>query len=178
MGTRNITTVKVNKRNRVVQYGQWDGYPTGQGVTIANFLKNLKLKDFKKKVLELEKYTNEEIEEIWTKAGATPGSNSVSINIANKVEESNPELSRNTGADILNLIQSGSVKKVSLDRGQLKKSWIEFLYEINLDLKRVRVSLNGGRSFVKSIPFSKFTSNFMPTLEKQLSELKYGRDEE
>lgn len=38
MGTRNLTMVKYNNEMKVAQYGQWDGYPTGQGQTIIDFL--------------------------------------------------------------------------------------------------------------------------------------------
>ena len=41
MGTRNLTIVR-NKEGiiRVAQYGQWDGYPEGQGMTALSFIKN------------------------------------------------------------------------------------------------------------------------------------------
>ena len=38
MGTRNLTCVFVNGEYKVAQYCQWDGYPSGQGLTILNFL--------------------------------------------------------------------------------------------------------------------------------------------
>lgn len=38
MGTRNLTVVKSNNRVKVAQYGQWDGYPSGQGQDIVDFL--------------------------------------------------------------------------------------------------------------------------------------------
>src|SRR4051812_8314171 len=38
MGTRHLTRVIVNGQCVISQYGQWDGYPTGQGHTIAKFL--------------------------------------------------------------------------------------------------------------------------------------------
>lgn len=39
MGTRNLTCVISNSEYKIAQYGQWDGYPSGQGLTILNFLK-------------------------------------------------------------------------------------------------------------------------------------------
>ena len=40
MGTRNLTLVKDKEgKTKVAQYGQWDGYPEGQGSTILNFIK-------------------------------------------------------------------------------------------------------------------------------------------
>ena len=41
MGTRHLTIVAAAGGYPVAQYGQWDGYPSGQGVTALNFLKTL-----------------------------------------------------------------------------------------------------------------------------------------
>lgn len=38
MGTRNLTMVIKDHETKVAQYGQWDGYPEGQGLTILSFL--------------------------------------------------------------------------------------------------------------------------------------------
>ena len=38
MGTRHLIEVKLDGELKVAQYGQWDGYPTGQGVKIADFI--------------------------------------------------------------------------------------------------------------------------------------------
>jgi len=40
MGTRHITQVRYGDEIRVSQYGQWDGYPAGQGLTVFRFLKS------------------------------------------------------------------------------------------------------------------------------------------
>lgn len=39
MGTRNITRVISGGELKVCQYGQWDGYPMGAGMSIANFVR-------------------------------------------------------------------------------------------------------------------------------------------
>ena len=39
MGTRNITRVKSGGQLKVCQYGQWDGYPTGAGLDIMDFIR-------------------------------------------------------------------------------------------------------------------------------------------
>lgn len=41
MGTRNLTIV-IDKQGalKVAQYGQWDGYPSGQGAVVLEFAKN------------------------------------------------------------------------------------------------------------------------------------------
>lgn len=38
MGTRNLTAVFCDGKYQIAQYGQWDGYPDGQGRTILDFL--------------------------------------------------------------------------------------------------------------------------------------------
>ena len=38
MGTRNLTAVQLNGEYKIAQYGQWDGYPEGQGKTVLSFL--------------------------------------------------------------------------------------------------------------------------------------------
>jgi hypothetical protein len=53
MGTRNLTMVVSNSETRIAQYGQWDGYPSGQGITALEFLRGVNIADFKKRVDEL-----------------------------------------------------------------------------------------------------------------------------
>lgn len=46
MGTRNLTKViDKNGEVRVAQYGQWDGYPAGQGVNMLSFISGYKMID-------------------------------------------------------------------------------------------------------------------------------------
>ena len=40
MGTRNLTAVYLDGQYKVAQYGQWDGYPEGQGITALTFLRD------------------------------------------------------------------------------------------------------------------------------------------
>lgn len=40
MGTRNLSLCKKDGNIVIAQYGQWDGYPSGQGVTILEFCLN------------------------------------------------------------------------------------------------------------------------------------------
>lgn len=48
MGTRNLTCVVYDKKYRVAQYGQWDGYPSGAGLDILIFLRKQEEDDYKK----------------------------------------------------------------------------------------------------------------------------------
>jgi len=62
MGTRNLTVVISGGKRVVAQYGQWDGYPSGQGATALNFLSSEGSLDKLKKTLEKVRFRNEEDE--------------------------------------------------------------------------------------------------------------------
>lgn len=93
MGTRNLTMV-INKagETKVAQYGQWDGYPEGQGSIALAFLQECDLDKFEEKINKISWFTDEEIDEINQ----------------NSWMETYPWLSRDTGANILNAIYHGS----------------------------------------------------------------------
>lgn len=59
MGTRNLTVVIHNQEVKVAQYGQWDGYPEGQGVEILGFLSAPEKQELLKQVLSRVRFQNE-----------------------------------------------------------------------------------------------------------------------
>lgn len=127
MGTRNSTIVTLNNEIKVAQYGQWDGYPTGQGATIQEFLKKVDLEDFKKQVAKLREPTDAE----------------VAVVEADENWKTNyPHLSRDAGADVLNMIAGGGVEFVVLDK-EFKNDGLfcEYWYDLNLDNETV--TMNG-----------------------------------
>lgn len=141
MGTRHNIEVTVNDKKKVSQYGQWDGYPTGQGETIAEFLRTADLKKFRSQVWRTRAITKKEIE---------------MVNNTPNWQKEYPYLSRDAGADILNMIYEGEVKFVLRNEDM---SWCEYLYEIDLD--KETVTMNGFE-----FPFSIWTADgFMEQLE-------------
>ena len=61
MGTRNLTLVKDKEgKTKVAQYGQWDGYPEGQGCTILNFISNKENRDKLAEILKNVKFVTPE----------------------------------------------------------------------------------------------------------------------
>jgi len=99
MGTRNLTIVISNGKTKVAQYGQWDGYPAGQGATALAFLKRLmngnELDKFKSRVNDLH----------WL----TPAECAI-IDKDNNWDKTYPHLSRDCGADILEAIYYGTLQ--------------------------------------------------------------------
>lgn len=151
MGTRHITVVKSKGKIKVAQYGQWDGYPTGQGETIQEFLRGVDLDKFKKQVDALKQYTKKDIEKAYKDAGHD-GGEWVTSEVSNRKNQAHPALDRDYGAGILQLIHDGIVTKVQIC-GDYKpetdsldgKTWCEYWYTIDLD--KETVSMNGGKAY-------------------------------
>jgi len=83
MGTRNLTCVVLDGEYRIAQYGQWDGYPSGQGATVLEFLKDkMDREQFETALRQTKWITKEEHTKLWEGFGAD-GSGFVSMDIAN-----------------------------------------------------------------------------------------------
>lgn len=137
MGTRHLTLVQLGGTYKVAQYGQWDGYPEGQGQRVVNFLQTIKTKkalaEFTKKVAALVEISPAELEARWASVGAD-GSGLVGMEVADAFKAKWPHFSRDCGAEILNLVASGKAKEVSLDADFAKDSlFCEWAYLIDLD---------------------------------------------
>jgi hypothetical protein len=151
MGTRNLTMVQLNGKIRVAQYCQWDGYPSGQGETVLKFLKTLvktpsNLEKFKQKIDATNFISQSHCKNIWELAGAD-SSGLVSMDLAEKVGNIFPQLSRNTGAEILKLILTGKVSDLYSDIDFAADSlFCEWAYLIDLDNEVLEVY----RGFVTS----------------------------
>ena len=67
MGTRNLTMVIHKEEIKIAQYGQWDGYPEGNGVTILTFLRNKeRVKKLTNKLKNIRFETDKDEEELKT----------------------------------------------------------------------------------------------------------------
>lgn len=65
MGTRNLTAVVKDGDFKIAQYGQWDGYPSGQGATILRFLREQEsLEPFRKAVDRCFFYTRARLDQL------------------------------------------------------------------------------------------------------------------
>jgi len=139
MGTRHLTCVFVDGDWKVAQYGQWDGYPSGQGVDVLAFLQNADLNMFRKALENVRWITEEELVSEWEECGADD-TEWVSMEVADAHKRAYPENSRDTGAEILNLIynfvpsESKPVLKIRKDIEFASHSlFCEWAYVIDLD---------------------------------------------
>ncbi|QIG76179.1 hypothetical protein EVC24_158 [Rhizobium phage RHph_I4] len=126
MGTRHVIAVQQDGIYKIGQYGQWDGYPSGQGIDILRFLRSLRnddLVEFRRKVASAIRITNEERNRILDQDGG----NSFSV--------ANASLSRDTGAKILTmLMESSGPLRVYSDISFIGNSlFCEWAYVIDLD---------------------------------------------
>jgi hypothetical protein len=135
MGTRNLT--KVIDRDGVVkvaQYGQWDGYPSGQGVTALYHAENHRL--IESKLPKLHFLTDSEIENI----------NSLLSASGQPISEVYPTLSRDTCADILGYVAYNSetflVDSSDFENDEL---FCEAVYTLDFQKKKF-ISTYGGHT--------------------------------
>ena len=100
MGTRNLTAVYFDKDYRIAQYGQWDGYPKGQGMTALIFARKIvsdkeAMERFKanlKKSEFVDETYMRDLEEKWSKNPDTP------------LESKHAAFSRSVCADVLEMV--------------------------------------------------------------------------
>lgn len=117
MWTRHLTKVILDWKDKLSQYGQWDGYPDWQWVEILSVLKSMDLNILKDKISECEFIPGRVIERIW--------------NLSKEAGKNYPsEFHRDTGgAWVLQMVYKGEVKSLSKDDGE----WCEWFYTIDFD---------------------------------------------
>lgn len=115
MGTRNLTAVYMDGEYKVAQYGQWDGYPEGQGIICLHFLRDkLNEKCFKDNLNKLRFIKDEELKALTKEFGARDDG-TIRADDYEKFRRVYPELHRDTGAKILEMIQEGRARILNND---------------------------------------------------------------
>jgi hypothetical protein len=138
MGTRHLTMVVSGGKTRIAQYGQWDGYPSGQGYTVLDFLRKRKgnFKKFKQK-LENCRFLNDEDEKKKEKFMKSIGSKDGWMNEdqAEKYHKEYPYMSRDNGAEILNMVLKSKGEVLLRDSTDFAADslFCEWAYVIDLD---------------------------------------------
>lgn len=154
MGTRHLIGVVLDGDFKIAQYGQWDGYPSGQGATIHEFLTNpnLDIIRFIEAVRRLHWITDEETERI----NRTPDWPKIF-----------PWMSRDAGAEILAMVYAGLVDYVGDGREfGYDGLFCEWAYVIDLDGENPTLEVYGG--FHKDWPTTGRWAAPMPPIEEGL----------
>lgn len=140
MGTRNLTAVFMDGEYRVAQYGQWDGYPEGQGITCLNFLRDkMNEKRFREQLNNVHFGNEEELDKLFSEFGAS-ASGSISVENYDRFKKAYPELHRDTASEILQMIQDGNVRVLKNDLDFASDGlFCEWAYVIDLDTRRFEV---------------------------------------
>jgi hypothetical protein len=164
MGTRNVTMVIESAETKIAQYGQWDGYPRGQGLTALKFLrsKGFNLKKFTEKIRGLRWLTDKEVEKVNADPNWT---------------ENYPYLSRDAGAQILEMVYKKKVLGLVNNEEFVGDGLMcEWAYVIDLDKKTFEVykgfnvhPVAKNNRFAKYNKDSKKGEYFPPRLIKKFS---------
>lgn len=135
MGTRHLICAISDDEYRIAQYGQWEGYPEGQGAAILEFLKSPMVEQLRKNLERCSWITNDEYCKLWEEFGVDTTQLYVDCDMYEKFYEIYPQLSRDTGAKILEIV-AGATDEIklqnSLDFSQ-DSLFCEWAYVIDFD---------------------------------------------
>lgn len=132
------------EETKIAQYGQWDGYPEGQGVTILTFLRSKarvkkltdKLKDVRFATAEDEK----KVQEFMNKIGCPNGW--MTSEKATLYHKKYPYASRDIGGEILEMVANSKDKEIVLNDSTSfagDSLFCEWAYVIDLDKRKLEV---------------------------------------
>jgi hypothetical protein len=148
VGTRNLTMVQKNNKLVVAQYGQWDGYPFGQGVKVLRFAKKISNElnriKFEEQLKKCVYITEEKRKELYESVLGPSYSKDgwITIEQSNKLANAFPTLHRDTCANILDIIFHSEDEIIYLiDASDFAGDSVfcEWAYLINLDTNQLEV---------------------------------------
>lgn len=125
MGTRHLIAVTRGDDFKVAQYGQWDGYPSGQGVSILKFLKDADMEAFGRAVDACSFATKDDLERIQREIdGGAPFPS---------------HLSRDAGSDILDMVMEGPLLLKDSRQFGTDGLFCEYAYVVDLEDRTLEV---------------------------------------
>ena len=150
MGTRHLQTV-INSKGvtKISQYGQWDGYPSGQGIDILNYLRGADIERYQRNLEEINHITDKQIEQVeqfynW--------------------QDTFFYLSRDCGSRIHLMIEWGAVPFVIMHDEKEAREWCVGFYTIDFQKNTFTSEYYGT---IKTYPL-----NELPTNEQYLLDMK------
>lgn len=155
MGTRHHQKVITKTGDlKISQYGQWDGYPSGQGIGILSYLRFGKLEEYQNNLQNIPLITKEQAEE---------------LDKTNDWNQKHPYLSRDCGSNIHQYIEDGAVTFVSHISDEDARKWCEGFYTIDFETRTFRTKYY---SFDVS-----FSLDNLPTEEEYLEAFKAEQED-
>lgn len=138
MGTRHLIAVYLDGKHVVAQYGQWDGYPSGQGTTVLAFLRKLTpelLEQFKTRLRRCTWVTEKQLKRYWEEAGGSRDAQFVGMEVVEEFQKHHPQLDRDMGAGVLDFIlgSTGAVELQDSIDFSGDSLFCEWAYIIDLD---------------------------------------------
>jgi hypothetical protein len=137
MGTINLTAVMYHGKYRIAQYGQWDGYPGGQGITALEFVRDAM--DVEKFTAALERcrfISDEDYRTLWTEFGITAEQKTVAVEVSDRFHAKYKYFDRDHGAKILLMVQ-GAPEEIIFLRDSIDFAgdslFCEWAYVVDLD---------------------------------------------
>lgn len=148
MGTRNLTMVVSGGRTRIAQYGQWDGYPEGQGRTVLSFCRKYldtpadrawfaaRLESCRFITLEEHKALNAP-----HLVGNTAPEGLIDMDTSDRLKRAHPQLNRDMGAKILEHVLGSTGDVLLEDRTAFAADslFCEWTYVVDLDALALEV---------------------------------------
>ena len=170
MGTRGLTIVTYNNETRVAQYGQWDHYPSGQGVIALNFLRDPKnveaLRNNIDKCYWIDPAAHEAIVDEFTGQSST-GKGWMTMEESDLYCAAYPSLHRDTCAKILQVIAEATGPVPLQDQSDFANDTLmcEGIYSVDLDR-------NVFTSEYAPYPTKSYDLDNLPTPEEYLEAFK------
>jgi hypothetical protein len=146
MGTRNLTAVMLRGEYRLAQYGQWDGYPSGQGLIALRFCRaHLATPEgrarFAEQLQRVRFVSDEEHARLWTSIGVDTSQIFVSLAKSEEFNQKWPYFSRDHGAKILQMVADATEEALTTNQIDFAGDSLmcEWAYVIDLDQETLEV---------------------------------------
>lgn len=142
MGTRNLVAVQVDGEYRTAQYGQWDGYLSGAGQRVLDFVRDPKRVEVLREKARAARWLTDEARAAMNgECGIPPGTEWLTGEQSSARKRLYPQLSRDLGAEVLNVVanaEPGIVLENNIDFAQ-DSLFCEYAYVVDLDAMRLEV---------------------------------------
>lgn len=180
MGTRNLTMViDQNGNKKVAQYGQWDGYPSGVGKNVLEFVKNKELLDKLKTKLSVCRFLDYEKDKEFIESyqkNAPEWSNDPDNRTAEQIRWFDTYITRNLSEEVLTNIANSEDSEILLrDSEESGKGdgWVEWSYVIDLQKNELLVYTHIDEPII-----AKWSLSELPEEKEFIKKLEYQEEEE